>query len=453
MRQRGIQPISFRELRERQRGMRRRGVGRLKAGSARVRITPPYPTQMGGYFDRQDLSEGVHDHLHARALSLSDGRKTIVMVSVDLLYVDASMVEEVRREASRLTGLEPECIMVFATHTHSGPEGHHRLAPLMGFLPNPLLRKFLVDRMCCSVVLALSGAKEARLGFASVAVPEMTSNRQREAGPIDDELLVLKVEDREGKAIGGLVNFTAHPVIMDSRNLLFSSEYPGHAMSILEGAFGPEASYLFANGACGNVTIRRSGPRFSEVERTGSLLAGHALRALGAAETSEEVRIAASCASLPLALRDLPNASEAKAELRELMSREARTPTEARELRKKIAKATGTASLAEKADYIRAFLGDSVTSHLQVLGINDRVLVGVPAELFVEYALTLKKEIGPGKTFLIGYCNDIIGYVVTPQAAQEGGYEAGATLLDSKAGQSILDAAKAMMGLRGVDNA
>ncbi|TLN06557.1 ChbG/HpnK family deacetylase, partial [bacterium] len=137
IKERGIQPISFREIRDRQRDMRRRGVGRLKAGSARVRITPPFPTQMAGFFDRHDLSRGVHDDLYARGISLSDGRRTVVLISADLLYVDAKLVGEVRKEVSRLTGIGEDCVMVFATHTHSGPEGHHAMAPLMGFFPNP----------------------------------------------------------------------------------------------------------------------------------------------------------------------------------------------------------------------------------------------------------------------------------------------------------------------------
>ncbi len=444
LKERGIQPISFREIRERQRDMRRRGVGRLKAGSAKVRITPPFPTQMGGYFDRKDLSRGTHDDLHVRALSLSDGRKTILIISVEILYVDAKLVGEVREEVSKATGIGEECIMVFATHTHSGPEGHTELASLLGFFPNPALRKFLVERICCCALMAVNGAQGGRIGSTLVEVSDMSTNRQREGGPIDQDLGVIRVEDASGHVIGALVNFTAHPVIMDSKNLLLSSEYPGHAMSVMEMALGKEAVCLFANGACGNVTIRRSGPRFSEVERVGSMLAGNALVAFGNVETTEEVRIGASCSSVPLNLRKLPTVKEAKQQLEELRAREPGSPEEAKMLKKKLAKLAGTAALAQKADYIRAFIGEEITTHLQVFSINDNVLVGVPAELFVEYALTLKKELKPEKTFLIGYCNDIVGYVVTPQAAEEGGYEAGATFLDTEAGDRILNGARCM---------
>ena len=444
IKERGIQPISFREIRDRQRDMRRRGVGRLKAGSAKVRITPPFPTQMGGFFDRRDLSRGVHDDLYARGISLSDGRRTVVVVSADLLYVDAKLVDEVRKEVSRQTGIGEECVMIFATHTHSGPEWHHAMAPLMGFFPNPALQRFLVERMCCCVLMAVNGARDCRLGFGSTVVTDMSSNRQKEGGPVDQELIVVKVESASGEPIGVLVNFAAHPVIMGSKNLFFSSEYPGHAMTALELVLGGEVVSLFANGACGNITIRRRESSFAEVERVGGMLAGHALRALGNAETSEEVRIGVSCASVPLGLRALPSVEQARQELEALRKAKPADAAEAKQMRKKMSKAAGTASLAEKAEYIRASLGTELTTHLQILELNDTLLVGMPAELFTEYGLALKNQLGPGRTMIVGYCNDMVGYVVTPQAFDEGGYEAGATLLDVEAGQRMVDTAKRM---------
>jgi hypothetical protein len=315
----------------------------------------------------------------------------------------------------------------------------------MGFFPNPRLHKFLVDRICCAATMAVSASRYGRVGFGSASVSDMSKNRQREGGPIDQELGVIRIEDLAGNVTGALVNFTAHPVIMDSKNLLYSSEYPGKAMSVLEDGFGPGAVCLFANGACGDVTIHRSGPRFSEVDRVGRMLAGHALKTLEGVSTTEEARVGSSCSGLPLRLRDLPSVDEAKRHLEELSSRKPEGPEEVKALKKKLAKAAGTASLAQKAGHIQAMLGEGLTSELQVASINDGVLVGVPAELFVEYALSVKEEMKAAHTFVVGYCNDIVGYVVTPRAAEEGGYEAGSTLLDSEAGQQMVDKAKRMV--------
>jgi len=451
MRELGIEPISFGHIRDRQRDMRERGVGLLKAGTARVKITPPFPTQMGGYFDRLELSRGKHEDLHARALFLDDGTRQVLLISVEVLYVDSKMVGEVRRRISESTGLGEECIMVFATHTHSGPEGHTEIARFLGFFPNPTLRKFLVERIACCALMAFNGSRRARLGSGSSIAGEMSTNRQRAGGPTDSELGVMRVEDLYGEVIGALVNFTAHPVILNSENLLYSPEYPGHAMSILEEVLGQEAVCLFANGACGNVTIRRRKSSFSEVCRVGEILAGHGLQTMGGIDTSEEVSIGAACSSMPLNFRGLPTLVDARREVEELRSEIAKSGGGDANLAKKLKKAMGTMALAEKSSYIRSFLGDDLTTQLQVLRVNDDFLLGVPAELFVEYGLRLKKELEPRRTFLIGYCNDIVGYVVTPEASEEGGYEAGSTLLDDQAGTRIVDGLMSMVDTRTAD--
>jgi len=446
MREMGIEPVNFGHLRDRQRDMRKRKVGLLKAGTARVKITPPFPTQMGGYFDRLELSRGKHEDLHARALFLDDGTRQVLLVSVEVLYVDSRMVGEVRRRVSESTGLDEECIMVFATHTHSGPEGHTEIAQFLGFFPNPVLRKFLVERIACCALMAFNGSRRARLGSGSSIVDDLSTNRQKAGGPTDPDLRVVKVEDLSGEVIGALVNFTAHPVILNSENLLYSPEYPGHAMAILEGVLGQEAVCLFANGACGNVTIRRRKSSFSEVCRVGEMLAGHGLQTMGGIETSEEVRIGAACSSMPLNLRELPTVAEAKREVEALRSAIESSGGRNSGLSKKLKKATGTMALAGKSSYIRSFLGDGLTAQLQVARINDDFVLGVPAELFVEYGLMLKKDLEPHGVFLIGYCNDIVGYVVTPEASEEGGYEAGSTLLDDQAGSRIVDGLRSMVG-------
>jgi hypothetical protein len=399
---------------------------------------------MGGYFDRHQVSRGTHDDLYARALYLDDGKSKILLISVEILYVDATLVGEVRREISEKSGLGEDCIMVFATHTHSGPEGHTDMAQFMGFFPNPQLKKFLVERICCCALMAFNGARRARLGSASSQVQDMTSNRQKSGGPTDPGLRVMKVEDLSGGVLGALVNFTAHPVIMNSENLLYSSEYPGHAMTTLESILGPDAVCLFANGACGNVTIRRSGSSFSEVERVGKMLAGHSLRTLGQVSTSEEAKIGASCSSISLKFRDLPTVEDAKREIGTLRSRIESSGDVDGKLAKRLKKAMGTYALAEKSDFIRNFLGESATTQLQVFTVNDDLLLGIPAELFVEYGLKLQEDVDSGLVFPIGYCNDIVGYVVTPEAAEEGGYEAGSTLLDNEAGTRIVEGLRSM---------
>jgi len=81
---------------------------------------------------------------------------------------------------------------------------------------------------------------------------------------------------------------------------------------------------------------------------------------------------------------------------------------------------------------------------VEAVSLNDLLMIGVPAELFVEYALELKKTVEGKTVMLVGYCNDIVGYVVTPETDEEGGYEAGASFLDPSSGRIIVEAALAL---------
>jgi hypothetical protein len=59
---------------------------------------------------------------------------------------------------------------------------------------------------------------------------------------------------------------------------------------------------------------------------------------------------------------------------------------------------------------------------LQGIRINDSVFVAVPAEVFVEVGLRLKRT-APHRTFIVGITNGYIGYLPTSEAHQVGGYE------------------------------
>ena len=59
---------------------------------------------------------------------------------------------------------------------------------------------------------------------------------------------------------------------------------------------------------------------------------------------------------------------------------------------------------------------------LQGIRINDAVLIAIPAEVFVEIGLRLKKT-APHRTFIVGIANGYIGYLPTREAYDAGGYE------------------------------
>jgi neutral ceramidase len=59
---------------------------------------------------------------------------------------------------------------------------------------------------------------------------------------------------------------------------------------------------------------------------------------------------------------------------------------------------------------------------LQGVRVGDALFVAVPAEVFVEIGLRLKRN-SPHKTFIVGLANGYIGYLPTREAHAAGGYE------------------------------
>src|SRR5205823_11372319 len=92
----------------------------LRAGAARVEITPPTGYPMWGYGARHDApSTGVHDPLYARAAVLEVGKDRIALVSLDLGRAPTrDRVQAIRQRAAEDAGVQH--VFLVASHTHHG---------------------------------------------------------------------------------------------------------------------------------------------------------------------------------------------------------------------------------------------------------------------------------------------------------------------------------------------
>ncbi|NLF32790.1 MAG: hypothetical protein GX591_18110 [Planctomycetes bacterium] len=93
----------------------------LKIGWAQADITPPRTVLVCGQFYAR-LSEAVLDPLTATALALEAGGEQAVLVSCDLVGVPDSLRDAVRARLGDAEALEAAKVVLFATHTHTGPQ-------------------------------------------------------------------------------------------------------------------------------------------------------------------------------------------------------------------------------------------------------------------------------------------------------------------------------------------
>jgi len=91
-----------------------------------------------------------------------------------------------------------------------------------------------------------------------------------------------------------------------------------------------------------------------------------------------------------------------------------------------------------------------VGEKVQAIGIGNLALVGWPGEVFCELGMAFKSGSPFRPTYVIGYANGAIGYVPTPEAFGEGGYEAeSAAHLSDEAGLVLVEESLALVGSLG----
>ncbi|MGE3316157.1 MAG: neutral/alkaline non-lysosomal ceramidase N-terminal domain-containing protein [Planctomycetaceae bacterium] len=421
----------------------------LLAGAAKRSIVPPFPTHMGGFNDRLQSFEGVHDEIFVRAVVLDDGATRLIVIGSDLMAIDAELVALAREKISAATQIPAGNILISCAHNHSAPSYYQKNKPGEADA-EPSLKQFLAKQFAEAAVEAYQQRVPARAGFHAGRLVGLTRNRQQKNNDmIDPQVGVVRVEEREGrKTIATLFNFTGHPVVIGSKNLLLSGEFPGAASRTVEGVLGGIA--IFTQGACGDITVNRTGDPFQEIERIGRTIAGEVIKASGFISCTESLPLQAASRTVQLAARPVVPLAEAESALKR--------GTEALEEAKKKGLAPAAIQSIEDRNRVleiavkRAEIlakepskrEERLTAEVQVMQIGEVILVAIPGELFVEYALEMRSRVlqDSGKSMcLIGYANGYLGYIVTPRAMETGGYEASITRLDVQGGRVLTETA------------
>ena len=248
----------------------------LKAGFARVNVTPMLGIHVAGYF-KERIADGVLDELEINALALRAGENTLLLLSMDICHISTKRCEGFRKHIEEATGVPAGNILIHATHTHTGPvmepygtkEDTHATSSLP---QDPLFEEYItfVDRRMVEVsVLALQDLKPARLGYAVSKAPNIAFIRRyvmkngevhtnpgvnnpdvvRPVGETDERVNVLRI-DQEGGASIVLVNFGDHPDTVGGCKI--TADWPGFLRKKVEKALD-NTKCIFFNGAQGDV--------------------------------------------------------------------------------------------------------------------------------------------------------------------------------------------------------
>ena len=397
-------------------------MGQLRAGVARVNITPYVGINMSGFGNRTKESTGIHDDLYARAMALDDGSTKVGIVSCDLLNLDENSIASIRNKVQASTEMNGENVFISATHTHSGP----LTSPLRGF--GKLDREWvnvLEKKIAGAVRMANDNLQDARIGAGSGHAEINVNRRERRdkrtviglnpGGAIDYEVGVIKIDDAGGNPICIMVNYACHPVILGGDNYLISADYPGYAIGLVEKILGGDVTAMFLNGTTGNLNPLNRGT-FEWAERLGNILGAEVVKVCQRIDTTSDVEIRMAKEKVELVSSELPPESELAAIIQKRKEQLGDSYNPDREI---------YLNWAEDAlDMVRKGKKSAVVPvEVQVLRMGDIALAGIPGEVFVEIGLEIKKKSPFQHTYAVAHTNGCIGYMPTREAFQEGGYE------------------------------
>lgn len=433
---------------------------RLLAGAAAADITPTAPVFLFGYPHVPRTSTGVHDPLLCSALVLENGRVTLGIVSCDLLYVPKTVAVAARERIAAATGIPPAHVMVTATHTHSGPVTISTVPSSADPAVPPVDQAYLArveDCIVAAVVSAHNTRRPAELGFAMADGTGIGTNRHRQTGPCDLRVPVLLARDTGARQAIALLQLCAmHPTVLHEDSTLISGDFPGLARQYLQQrVLHTQCPVLHLTGAAGNQSPRHvtRANTFAEAARIGALLADAVGRAVAGAAFDDNAHLAGKRTFVDLPLRqfpDVPKATEAlavaAARVQRLRSSGApHSETRTAECDWFGAEKTLVLARAAADGRVAAAAQACLPAEIQAFTIGPWSLVGWPGEAFVEYALRLAGA--RPDAFLVTLANgELQGYLVTPEAAGSGAYEAGNSLFDSTSGGILLARTLELLG-------
>jgi hypothetical protein len=384
----------------------------LQAGTASIDISPPVGTLMQGYGVRR--ATAIADQTLASALAAGNGRTAWLLLSVDAIGLDRSFTQRVRRTIGRRLHMNPSEITINCSHTHSGPATLSHLGQVRA---DNIYLGLLEKRLVEVAEKAAAHRQPVRWSFGTTSLAENVNRRLRVNGrielgvdatsPVDHRMRVIRIDAANGSHTGVplalVVHYACHSTTSGD-SLEVSADWPGAMRSRLQDFYlrgDDRPTSHFLQGCTGNLTHRIGRDQEAWPEHFGQ-------------HTTVQSRILGGLAATAAIA-----ASEQSVEF---------NPVEVQVGVRQVALPFQNRWRSEKTEIQVVRLGPLHSTKYS----PERAVwvVGLPGEPFTEYSTDFGSEFhkrfgaAHDRTLVCGYTNDCVGYLCTPEALREGGYEA-----------------------------
>jgi hypothetical protein len=441
----------------------------LLAGVARADITPPVGiVQLNWGSQTHVVSAGMDPMgMYATALVLSDGKQKFAMVDIDVGGVGG--LDSAIDRAAEQTGIPAAHIRLTSSHTHAGPQ----LSRVRGPAETDYARyeaafetheKSVIDKIIGAIVEANSNLRPVHL-YGGRGAGSININRRFRGtadGPpavgrnpdgfVDRDLVVVRIDDAEGKPYAILVNYACHGTVMGFENDRVSPDWPGAMRRAVEQSL-PGSTCLFFQGAAGNQgPIEGFTGDLTVAHRLGTILGLEAAAlALATDTTRREPRFEGFVESTAYQARqpwrvagprdatlkfvretvEVPRRKYTQQDLNEMRKQVSEAEAKLAEARKSGESARvhqSNARLRRFSDLLKMWQRPHdptpIRVDMQVLRIGDVAIVAMPGEPFAEIGAAAKKASPFPITMFCGYSTGAGGdYMPVASEYQFGGYE------------------------------
>ena len=379
----------------------------LKAGVAKVDITPPISVPLGGYADREGPATGIHDPLYAVAIVFDDGKNLAALVSLDSLQAMQRDGDAFRAAIGETSGIAPDHIIINTSHTHGSPwlhtdESYHRE---------------VTAKVAGAVSIAAGSLRPVSLGYGEGTIDFNINRRCIDAdgechsglnpdGICDHRVKVLRIDDGDGEEpMAVVMHAVCHPNVFRGANTEITADFPGVAKAFVERNYGGRTTAMFLQGCTGDVraNLPSIGGWKSSTDDFGRSGGEIDMMWCGWSLGAEALRVAAR-----LRVREFVDEREQNLNISAGHDILAVTATE-----------------LDRALHRRDRVDNgAVVFPVRAMRIGDTWFVGLPGEPMGEYALDIEKDLaGHGNVFVLGYESGDVGYIPRAHMLDEGGYE------------------------------
>ncbi len=444
-------------------------AGAFTAGFAERDITPDIGSEMPGNY-LKSFHRSFHDPCKVRAAVFQNGDKRVALVGVDALMIPRPLVLAARRKILEQCGLPPEAVLVGASHSHSsGPIGFVQPGEFdqasefiqeLAYQQSPGADPGYLRRVEAEIVRAVCLADrqrvEARIGFGSGREGTVSFNRRLRmkngmtwshpgrgnpgiidyAGPIDPEVGVVGVWDKQDQLLGCIVNFACHATTNPGG---ISANWIYYLEQTIQGALQTHAPVVFLQGACGDITQVDNLSRYSppsgeeQAKLVGGRVGAEAVKVLLGMVRSDDVHLDGKSKTWNIKRR-APSRERVEKCRAIVQGPEAKTRSTEWIFAKEILLLDAELAVHPQTEV-----------EAQAVQVGPAVFISNPAELFVQFGLDLKKRSPFHFTWPVELANGCVGYVPTEEAFSPagGGYETRLTSYSNlvpSAGRQMIEA-------------